>query len=352
MAEHGGLLDRELRAHGIRAAELCDFSVNVGPYGPPPAMIEAIHAARLDTYPDPDGHAARIALAEHVGVTADRIALGNGAAELMWTLVAALRPARVLIVEPTFSELRRAAAARGAAVDAWWARPDRGFAVEPAALDRAVTERRPDLVYVCVPNNPTGASLPMAEVARLVERHPGTRWVIDQAFLRMSEDHAGYHVPLPPNGIRLRSLTKELTIPGVRIGYLIASPQVVAAIERNRPPWTVSSPALAAAEASVHQDAFVDESRRRLLVDRAALETALRAVGLDPFPSRAPFVLVPVPSGASLRTRMLARHRILIRDATSFGLRGAIRLAARPGAELARLIAALQKESEPCGRPS
>jgi histidinol-phosphate/aromatic aminotransferase/cobyric acid decarboxylase-like protein len=150
----------------------------------------------------------------------------------------------------------------------------------------------------------------------------------------------------------VRSLTKDLAIPGVRVGYLIAAPALVARIERARPAWTTSAAAQAAAIAASTAGAFVAASRARLLADRARLAAELAALGLCPAPSTTGFLAVRVGDARGVRARLLADHRILVRDCASFGLPDHIRLAARPAADQARVVDALARAlARAGGRP-
>jgi histidinol-phosphate/aromatic aminotransferase/cobyric acid decarboxylase-like protein len=345
---HGGLSDPELRALGISAADILDLSASCNPYGPCASVVDAIRAAPLDRYPDPTAAAARDALASALDTAPDCIALGNGAAELLWTLASVLvRPGTpVVIAEPTFGELRAAVEHAGAVVHEWRARPDDGFAIDLAAIGRAIREHRAAVAYLCAPNTPTGAAIPAGDVRALAAALPDTIFILDQSFLSLSERFADVAVPQPANVACVRSLTKDFAIPGVRVGYLLAAPDLVARVERARAAWTTSAAAQAAAVAACAAGAFVADSRDRILADRAHLAAALRALGLAPAPSTAGFVVVCTGDAAGLRRRLLA-HRIAVRDCASFGLPDHIRIAARPAADRARLLAALARELAP-----
>jgi histidinol-phosphate/aromatic aminotransferase/cobyric acid decarboxylase-like protein len=343
---HGGLPHAELAELGLAADDVLDLSVSCNPYGPCAAVVEAIRAAPLDRYPDPSATAARAALAAALDTTPDRIALGNGAAELLWTLAAVLvRPgSRVVVVEPGFGELRAAAEHADGEICEWRCRSDDGFAVDLAAIGRLIRERGAAVAYVCAPGTPTGAAVPAAAVAELAVEHPGTRFVLDQSFLSLSERFADAAVAQPANVACVRSLTKDFAIPGVRVGYVVAAPALIARVEQARPAWTTSSPAQAAAVAACTAGAFVADSRDRLLADRARLAAELADLGLPTAPSSTGFLAVRTGEARSLRRRLLAGHGILVRDCTSYGLPDHIRLAARPAAERARVIAALAEE--------
>jgi len=345
---HGGLSEHELRALGTSAADILDLSASCNPYGPCASVVAAIRAAPLDRYPDPTAAAARDALATALDTSPDRIALGNGAAELLWTLASALvRPgARVVIAEPTFGELRAAVEHAGAVVHECRARPDDGFAIDLAAVGRAIREHRAAVAYLCAPNTPTGAPIAAADVRALAAAHPDTAFILDQSFLSLSERFADLAIAQPANVACVRSLTKDFAIPGVRVGYLLAAPELVARVERARPAWTTSAAAQAAAIAACAAGAFVAESCDRILADRVQLAADLRALGLAPAPSTAGFLVVRTGDAAALRTRLLA-HRIAVRDCASFGLPDHIRIAARPAADRARVVAALARELAP-----
>ncbi|HEX5062614.1 MAG TPA: histidinol-phosphate transaminase [Kofleriaceae bacterium] len=343
---HGGPQDAELRALQIDPATLLDFSVNTNPYGPCAAMVDAIRETRIDRYPDPTGRAARETIARTMDVSPDELVLGNGAAELLWTLARALiRPGtKVLMVEPTFCEFSAAAAACGAQLVEWRAAAERGFALELDAIAARVAAEQPAVVYLCTPNTPTGAGCSARDVARWAAANPQLTLVLDQSFLSLSDRFADAEVAMPANVVRIRSLTKDHAIPGVRVGYLIVAPSLAARVEDQRPAWMTSAMAQTAAIVACRERAFVDESRRKILDDRDHLAQAVALLGYVTVPSSACFFLVHVGDARELRQRLLVRHRVLVRDCASFGLPEYIRLASRPAADRARLVNALAEE--------
>jgi len=347
---HGGPHHEELERLGLRPEEVIDFSVSTNPYGPAPAVVEAIRRAPVAAYPDPSATLARRRLAEHLGVRASQLALGNGAADLLWSLARALVSphTRVLIVEPTFGEFRAAAEAGGATMAEWRASLESAFQIDTAAIADRVRAACAQVVYLCAPNVPTGAGLPAGALAALAAALPAVEIVLDQSFLLLSHDWQDLGLPLPENVICVRSLTKEHAIPGVRVGYVLAAPARIERLERHRPAWSSSAPAQAAAIASCAETAFVAESRARLLQDRLRLCADLRALGLQPLPSTTNFFLLPVRDAPALRARLLGNHRILVRDCTSFGLPSFIRLSARPAGDCQRLLTALRAELPRC----
>jgi histidinol-phosphate/aromatic aminotransferase/cobyric acid decarboxylase-like protein len=353
MEVHGGVTDGEAARLGIDAAAVLDFSANVNPRGPSPAVLRAIRDAPVDRYPDPHAAALRARVGATVGRDAAEVVIGAGATDLLWTLARVLcgpgRPA--LVVEPTFSELRCAAEGAGAAVAEWRARPEEEFAVDLEAVARAAEAARARAVYLCAPNNPTGAATPAAAVVALADRLRGATLVLDESFLPVSDRHADLAAPMPANVVRVRSLTKAHAIPGVRVGYALAPAPLAARLERARPPWSAGAHAQAAGAAALADEGRMGEIRAAWLADRDALALRLRALGLAPLPSAAPFLLLPVPGAAALRARLLERHRILVRSCGSFGLPDHVRLCARPAPDVERLAAALVAERDLLGTP-
>jgi histidinol-phosphate/aromatic aminotransferase/cobyric acid decarboxylase-like protein len=342
---HGGLIAAELAGFGLDPGSVVDFSVNVNPYGPAPLVAEAARHAEIGRYPEPTAGPLRDAIALRLGVARKRIVVGSGSAELLWALARATlaRGDTAFVVGPTFSEINQAAGAVGAEVRQWRAEASTGFAVNLGAVVTATRSARARLLYLCSPNNPTGAHVPVEAIAEAAAALPGVVVALDQAFLSLSPRWKELAAELPPSVVCLRSMTKDHAIPGLRLGYLLSTPEIAGAVEAQRPPWTVSAPAHAAGLAALQSDAFLAESRDRLLADRDALATELRAIGLAPSSSATVFLLVPVPDASALRARLL-RRGLLVRDCTSFGLSGYIRLGARPEPDRRRLVAALRED--------
>jgi histidinol-phosphate/aromatic aminotransferase/cobyric acid decarboxylase-like protein len=141
--------------------------------------------------------------------------------------------------------------------------------------------------------------------------------------------------------VLLRSMTKQYGLPGLRLGYAVASPAVIRELAAWQPTWSVSAPAQAAGLAALADHDHVAAGRQAVAEARAYLIPQLEGLGYRCLPSVASFWLVEVGDASGLRQRLL-RQGILVRDCTSFGLPAHIRLAARPTPECARLIAALE----------
>lgn len=339
---HGSPDHGELERLGLSPDDLLDFSVNVNAYGPSPQVLEVVRQAPVDRYPDSDALALRRAIARQTGVPAAEVLVGNGAAEVIWLLAhALLRPGdTVLVVGPTFGEYRRAAEAAGAGVVEWRATAEDGFTVDVEEVDRLLAQRQAAIAFVCSPNNPTGGLLPADTIDRWARRHPGTLFVVDEAYLAFAEAARSAIRLRRRNVAVLRSMTKDYAIAGLRLGYLLAREDVVEAVNGVRPPWNVNALALAAGVAALSDPEHLEASMAALRRAKPDLVDGLRSLGLRPHPSAVHYLVVDVGDGAAFRRALLERG-ILVRDCASFGLPRHVRLATRLPHENARLLAAL-----------
>ena len=346
---HGGIDAAELARLGLERERVLDLSVNINPLGPHPSVLEAIGRASLDSYPDPSASLARAAIARSQDVEPARVLVGHGSAELLWSAVASLagqaRP--LLIPTPTFSEPEIAARAWGVPVVAFTLADRETFQLDLVELERAIRAHDPAAVYLCQPNNPNGSAVPGPQLRALCEAHPRITFIVDQAFLSLSSRHAEQALRFGPNVLLVRSLTKDHALPGLRVGYALAAPALLQALDARRPSWMVSAPAQAAIVAACEQGEFVQRARDAWLADKQALAQACSGMGLAVVPSVTPFFLVRVGDADSVRARMLARHQILVRSARSFGLPEFIRIAGCSSAQLPRVVAALRAEAAP-----
>ncbi|WP_445257448.1 cobyrinate a,c-diamide synthase [Nocardioides aurantiacus] len=327
-----------LRHHGDVEAEpgLLDLAVNVYAGPRPPWLDAALRDSLdgLDRYPSPT--AAEVALAERHGRAPAEVLATAGAAEA-FTLLARLRPwRRPVVAHPQFTEPHAALEQAGHTVTTVVCARESGFALDPAAVPEDA-----DLVVLGNPTNPTGVLHPAATVRQLLR--PGRLVVVDEAFMDTvpgeTETLAGH---ADAGLVVVRSLTKHWAIPGVRAGYLLAAPDVVAGLRRAQTPWSVSSTAAAAMTACA-SPAAVEESERRaatLTGWRTALEDGLHARGLVHVPSATSFVLAEVGEGVHAALREAG---IAVRRADTFpGLgRAWVRIAVRPEARTTQLLAAL-----------
>jgi len=334
--------DPSLRRHGDRdvAAGDADHAVNVVAGGPPEWLRTALAAALAGAatrYPSEDDAVAALA-AQH-GRDEREIVPTNGAAEALWLLGPALRPRLAAVVHPAFTETEAGLHAHGVEVARVALDPDRDFALDPAMVPDAA-----DLVVVGHPASPSGTMDPAAALLALLR--PGRTVVVDEAFMDLVPGQPGTLVGTALEGVVVvRSLTKALSVPGLRVGYAVAVPELADRLRGVRPPWSANALALTALVAAAAHPVELAAIAERAASERRDLEARLRAIdGLRTWPGAANFVLVEAADGPALVAALRAQ-RIAVRPAASFpGLDARhIRITARDpqrNARVAEVVAA------------
>jgi threonine-phosphate decarboxylase len=347
---HGGRVYDAARRWGISANEVIDFSANINPLGPSRGVLTAIETAlnppNFRAYPD--SHDFVHALARKHRLTAGEIIVGSGTTSLIFAILRATLPKKVLILEPAFSEYSRACAAIKADVTPWLLHEADGFIPPFSKLVRAIRERQYDLVILNSPHNPTGALYPREILLSLIdmaEAH-NVAVMLDEAFVDYWPQASLVSLAATKTQlVVLRSLTKFYAMPGLRVGYAVCGAKLAARIRQQIDAWSVSTVALEAACAALDQDEFDAESRGANAQAREEFANALDSIGLQVFPSVTNFLLVKLPrgSGAEL-AEWLESERILIRWCGSFrGLGDAyIRLAVRSSSDNRRLVSLIE----------
>jgi threonine-phosphate decarboxylase len=342
LAVHGAPDHAELRRLGLRPADVLDFSSNINAYGPSPLVRDAIARTPLDCYPDDETLALRATLAEHLNVSPQCILVGNGSSEVIWlAALAFLRPLdRMLILGPTYAEYGRVAALMGARLKIPLAQEKNDFVLPPAEISDVLESWRPRFVFFCNPNNPTGTVLGTEIIGRFVHNHPHTLFLVDESYLTFVSGLDSAADAERDNVLVLRSMTKDYALAGLRLGYTVANEELISALVRVRPPWSVNAIAQAAGIAALRDEEHLRRSLEQLAAAKGELMAALTQLGMKVLPSAAPFLLVRVGNGAAVR-RTLLHKGILVRDCASFGLPEYIRICTRRPEENARLVAAL-----------
>jgi len=309
--------DVDLRHHGDTEVGpgLADHAVNVRAGTPPEWLAERIRAAVADLAAYPDQSAALAAVARRHGRTVSDVLLTAGSAEAFVLLARVLRPERAVVVHPQFTEPEAALRAAGHPVERVILAGD--FTLGPQLIPEDA-----DLVMIGNPTNPTSVLHPAAAIAALAR--PGRTVVVDEAFMDCvpGEPQTLAHRPAP-GLVVLRSLTKTWGLAGLRAGYLLAGPELVAALAEAQPLWAVSTPALVAIEACCSHEALAeaDEWARELADERDRLAQALTECGLHVVPgAKASFLCVKVPDGLGLRALLRQRGFAVRRGDTFPGL--------------------------------
>lgn len=347
---HGGDLRTATELYGHAADSFLDYSANMNPYGPPKGVRTAIldYAERISAYPDPAVRELTARIARQHRIATDCVLVGNGAAELI-ELAARLTGARATgLAAPCFGEYADAVRKAGGRDERLELSPEDGFALNRERL--AGSSLQVNCWLLGSPNNPTGTLLERDVVAALLSR--GDQVILDEAFMDFVPDAGAYswlsEAAESEQLLVIRSMTKFYAVPGIRLGYIVGSPQRIAALRELQTPWSVNSLAEAVGCAVLEDEAYAERTLAWLPPERARLIAGLRGLGLTVFDSAANYVLVRIPeswrlSVAELQTA-LGRRGVLIRDASRYpGLsEGYLRLAVRLGEDNERLLTELE----------
>jgi histidinol-phosphate aminotransferase len=336
---------------------LVELGSNENPYGPSARAKEAVLGIVHDSfrYPDPLGGDLKRALARKHGVDAASILLGNGSHELLMQFAQVFAGPGVEVVASRYGFAVYAIAAqcagatlRAAACNGDEHRMPRGH--DLAAIAEAVGDAT-RLVYLANPNNPTGTWFGGDEFAAFMDRLPPDRIVVvDEAYAEFVDapDYASALALQPryPNLVVARTFSKAYALAGLRVGYAIGHPGLIAVMERARENFNVNIAGLAAAEAALGDDEHLRWVVRRNAEQRSALAEALRARGLRVFPSQTNFLLVQfVDPGDEARVARIEAAcldaGVVLRPMGGYGLGHCLRITVGNADENRRLLSAL-----------
>ena len=338
---------QRLPKNGIVLRSLTKFhavpGVRLGYLAADAELAQAIRDALplADRYPDPLCRTLRAALSRAEGVPQEHILCGNGAADLIFRLVWAVKPHKALVTAPTFAEYASALDTVGCEVKRFFLDEANDFAPTDALVD-AVDESI-DMVFLCQPNNPTG-QLASPELVKKLLRRCGechTIFAVDECFLDFLPDADGWTAkPLLESGnlVILKAFTKLYGMAGVRLGYCLCGDEtLLEKMQTAGQPWAVSSLAQAAGVAALKETAYVDEVRALIARQRPVLTAGLRALGLRVIDGKANYLLFRAPADLNERLRPLGTQ---VRSCANYPGLGPewYRTAVRTAPENARLL--------------
>jgi histidinol-phosphate aminotransferase len=331
---------------GAVAPGAIDLSDNTNRFGVPPAAAAALAAfdpAAATRYPSASNDALRAALAAYAGVAPDEVVTGCGSDDVLDGALRAFGApgARVAFPAPTFVMIEHFARANALVP----------VAVPPRAdgapdLD-ALLAARPDIVYLCSPNNPTGARLPAGALERVLD---GTRGlvILDEAYAEYAGATAAASAPARGRLLVARTMSKAFALAGLRVGWAVGAAPLVTAVEKARGPFKVGAAAEAAALAALaHDQAWVRARAAEAVACRERFAAALAGAGFAPLPSAANFVLVPVADAAAADAALRARGIVVRAFAELPGVGDALRVTVAPWPVLEPVLAALRAAAAP-----
>ncbi len=317
-----------------------DYSANINPLGLPEGVKKALYKAieTCSCYPDSSCRELREALSKFHHINKDYIICGNGAADLIFQIVQAVKPERAFLMTPTFSEYEQALAVTGTELVYYDLKEEQGFKPDSREFIRLIEENITQnplgkgMVFLCNPNNPTGFALKKEEVSEILDycRTHSLYCVVDQCFTEFLDEPEVYSVlnitdKQPQDHVFiLKAFTKLYAMAGVRLGYGICNNrELLETMESLRQPWTVSSLAQAAGVAALKETKYVKKTKELICTEREFLKDKLKEAGLYVYDSMANYIFFrDLRPEAQLKDRLLyhqcLEQRLLIRSCGNY----------------------------------
>lgn len=345
---HGGDI------YSYKEKELLDFSSNINPLGVPKSFEISLLKNLMDftRYPDINYVDLRISIARYLNIDKiESIILGNGAVEVIYKAIASLEIEKVVIAVPTFSEYKRAAQTQKIPVEEVLIYTDHGKVNLDPLVNVTITN---SLVVLCNPNNPTGTLTDISSLRDLALRlqEKNSYLLVDEAFIEFTEGYPKTSmVSLTnqlPNLILIRAVTKYFGIPGIRLGYgVMGDENLVKKITEKMEPWNINTAAVLAGISVLHDEGYIERSRKWIEEERLFLFNELRGInGLTILPTQSNFLLAKHDYLTAQRLKELILEKdILIRTPEGFsGLTpNHFRLAIKNRSANIKLISALKE---------
>lgn len=324
-----------------------DYSANTNPFGTPQGVLDAMQniLPEIHHYPDPYCRKLIQALSDFEKVTKEHILCGNGAAELIYAYCEAVRPKLAVELAPTFSEYALGLERIGCQVERYILNQEQNFALDEPFLEY-LAERKPEVVFLCNPNNPTGRLISASLLEKILTfcSQNGMRLFLDECFLDLSEGGISMKgfLNTHPELFILKAFTKSYGMAGVRLGYCLCSDrELLKKMSQSVQPWNVSALAQAAGVAASQEKEFLQKTRELTFTEREWLKKKLESIGFWVCPSSVNYLLFRGNPG--LHTE-LKKHGIAIRNCDNYhGLSsGWYRIAVRLHEQNEQLISAIR----------
>lgn len=332
------------REYGI--VDSIKLASNENPLGPCPKASEAIADAfrNMHRYPDEPGYALLHRLADRYEIEADQIVIGNGSDEILGLLsLALLQPGdEVIIPTPSFLVYTRVTQSAGAVPIKV---PLKEMAVDLDAV-RAKVGPRTRMIFICNPNNPTGAMISKPAFDAFVDSlPPDVVIVIDEAYAEFVRDNRwsgiGNYLDTDPTIVTLRTFSKAYGLAGLRVGYGVMTAEVAEILNRVRMPFNVNGLAQAAATAALDDTGFLNRTVELVHNELDFLYDELRKRQVRYFPTQTNFFLIDVEQDAKQVFEQLLRKGVIVRPMTDYGYPQYIRINIGLHDENVRFITAL-----------
>lgn len=358
---HGGQLRQIAERFGIPLSQLLDFSANINPEGPPPAVIPTLRAsledpASLACYPDIELTELKQSLARYAGVAPDNIVVANGFVPILDAALRALKIRHCLVPVPAFAEYRSALTRVRIKITPQFLAPRSNFAYNIESM----LAGDHDAILLANPQNPSGVSCNPETLLQLVAAAALKNIIVllDEAFIDyIASESLSPHVERFPNLIILRSVTKFHGIPGLRVAYAVGSAELARLITYELPPWPVTTLAAYAVSAALDDAAYAERNRLLNQERRALMQSELNQLGIHSYNSAANFLLLRLPCDIDsdlFWQRMIVDNHMVLRNCHNYdGLGdGYLRAAVRTELQNEAFVRAIRQTLPKCRKAS
>ncbi|WP_256917996.1 pyridoxal phosphate-dependent aminotransferase, partial [Streptomyces hilarionis] len=366
MADNVSSLFRNSAAHSPSMAALTreggegvgpvDFCIPCNPYFPTPAMMDTMAARLRDiiTYYPSSADTITAELCNLLQLPPQAVAMGNGSTELITWIDHLLVRESLAVPVPTFGRWTDQPMETGKRVDMFPLQESSGFALDLAQYAEFIRTRGTRVAVICNPNNPDGGFLHKHALVQFMDAMADLDLiVIDESFLEFAdaeqEPSVVQEAMIRPNVIVLRSLGKNFGLHGIRFGYMVANPSLAGRVRSMLPKWNLNAFAEYVVFMLKEHGPEYAQSLLQVRRDRLDMASQLSALpGLTVYPSQGNFLFVRLPVGAEgtvVRDRLLAEHRILVRECgNKIGSSSRfLRLVVRPQVDVRRLVSGLEQ---------
>lgn len=326
---HGGNIYKASRKHNMDVGDILDFSANINPLGVPEMLknILVSNIGNLVDYPDTECTALKSEISKYLNISRQNIIIGNGASEIIFLLFDVLRPERVLIPAPTFSEYAEAAFKYEAETRYVKLTESNGFKLIMDDFINQITDKI-DCVLLCNPNNPTSTLIATSDLLKLL-KHAKERnifVIVDEAFIELTEgcnnNSVIKFINEYDNLFVIRAFTKVFAIPGLRLGYGAGSKTIIKKMWEYKLPWSVNSLACSVGSFLNRAGGYMDKTHQWLATQKKYLYCELSKFSkLKVFEPQTNFILVKIQTNSLTSDKLsdrMAKKGVLIRDASNF----------------------------------
>jgi len=354
---HGGLDYSRLKKRGLNPDEVIDFSVSINPVPVHENILNAVRNCSLIRYPDSSAYDLREKIAQYENCSVDEILAVNGTSQGIHLIGETFldSSSTVLIASPAYSQYKSISLLKKSRIIEIQSDPENDFKPDVQKIIDSIRNIKPDIFWICNPNNPTGTYIgknEMGEIGRAAIE-ADTIVVIDEAYVAFTNKDLRFKESTS-NILRLNSMTKDYGIPGLRLGYIHGEKGLLNSIADHQPEWSLSAPAQQAGIACLEENEYYSASWIDVKRECEDFRKELMKLDLKVYETESNFFMVKlgnrqsVPENergyASILQESLEKYNMQIRDCSSFGYPDHIRIGVHSAENNRKLLEAIKKE--------